>query len=511
MSMSTLPSVAFGEGRRPEAATRVVLPAFDGPLALLLSLIEARQLDVLTVPLGALADAYLDALATLDEDRMGHVSAFVAVASQLILIKSRAMLPRRAAEGPVGADRRGARPRGRAAGPPDPVPRVPRRRHAAARRRRGPARPVPPRADAAHAAGVAGARPPAAEPLSPALLVLALDGLARVAPPPAPPPETIRRTVTLTSRAAIIREALRGAPVVVLQDLLRGVRDRVVVAVTFLALLELMKRREIVVEQAEPWGPIIARRTTRRRARRVGRPSSVDEDDAARRDRWSRSRDRAGEYRGPDEAAAPDEAPAVRSRTPSRRCRRASSPRPQLEALLFVAEKPLSRREIGLLAGVDRATVDARLGDLEVALAGRGIRLILSGEHVELTTAPEAGALIARYVGADAVRLSPGGPRDARDRRLSPAGDPRHDRARPGRRLRLHGPGPAAPAADRGAGPVRRPGPPVPVRDRVRVPRALRAHLAGGAADPRPRRRDAARGRGRGGGRRPPTTAAAPR
>ena len=79
----------------------------------------------------------------------------------------------------------------------------------------------------------------------------------------------------------------------------------------------------------------------------------------------------------------------------------------QLEALLFVAEKPLSRREIGLLAGVDRATVDARLGDLEVALAGRGIRLILSGEHVELTTAPEAGALIARYVGADAVRLSP--------------------------------------------------------------------------------------------------------
>ncbi len=79
----------------------------------------------------------------------------------------------------------------------------------------------------------------------------------------------------------------------------------------------------------------------------------------------------------------------------------------QLEALLFVAEKPLSRREIALLAGVDRATVDALLGDLEVSLTGRGIRLILSGDHVELTTAPEAGALIARYVGADAVRLSP--------------------------------------------------------------------------------------------------------
>jgi segregation and condensation protein B len=79
----------------------------------------------------------------------------------------------------------------------------------------------------------------------------------------------------------------------------------------------------------------------------------------------------------------------------------------QLEALLFVAERPLGRREIAALAGVDRATVDARLGDLEVSLRRRGIRLVLAGDRVELATAPEAGALIARYVGADAIRLSP--------------------------------------------------------------------------------------------------------
>ena len=78
-----------------------------------------------------------------------------------------------------------------------------------------------------------------------------------------------------------------------------------------------------------------------------------------------------------------------------------------LEALLFVAERPLSRREIATLSGVDRATVDQRLGDLEVSLAGRGIRLVSSGERVELATTADAGALIARYVGADAVRLSP--------------------------------------------------------------------------------------------------------
>ena len=79
----------------------------------------------------------------------------------------------------------------------------------------------------------------------------------------------------------------------------------------------------------------------------------------------------------------------------------------QLEALLFVAEKPLARREIATLAGVDRETVDERLGDLEVSLAGRGVRLVITGDRVELATAPEAGVLVARYVGADPVRMSP--------------------------------------------------------------------------------------------------------
>jgi segregation and condensation protein B len=77
-----------------------------------------------------------------------------------------------------------------------------------------------------------------------------------------------------------------------------------------------------------------------------------------------------------------------------------------LEALLFVAERPLSRREIAQLAGVDRETVDARIGDLEISLVGRGIRLVASGDRVELATAPDAGRLIGRYVGADATRLS---------------------------------------------------------------------------------------------------------
>ena len=130
----------------------------------------------------------------------------------------------------------------------------------------------------AHAAGLAGARPAESSRLDPTLLAASLGRLAAVAPPLEPPPEVLARLITIAERAAIIRAALRAAPAVVLQDLLRGVRDRVVIAVTFLAMLELMKRREIVVEQLEPWGPIVARATTPEERSAAGLdPDSADE------------------------------------------------------------------------------------------------------------------------------------------------------------------------------------------------------------------------------------------
>jgi segregation and condensation protein A len=133
---------------------------------------------------------------------------------------------------------------------------------------------------AARAAGLAGARPADAPPMDPARLVSAVSKLATIVLPAAPPAEVMERTITLTERATIIRAALRHAPSVVLQDLLAGVRDRVVIAVTFLAMLELMKRREIVVEQAEPWGPIVARATTTEERAAAGLARTPDDGDA---------------------------------------------------------------------------------------------------------------------------------------------------------------------------------------------------------------------------------------
>ena len=263
MARPGAPEVSFGEGRRPDQRTQVQMAEFDGPLALLLSLIEARQLDVLTVPLGALADAYLDALGRLTADRLGNVSSFVSIASQLILIKSRAMLPRRGdPTDPTALPDEGTDPetelRSRLL-----VYRAHRdaglRLAEEAIRRVGLFRREP---GIAYAAGLAGARPTDAPVLDPGRLVRALDRLALIAPPLEPPREVMARAITITERAEIIRAALRDAPTFVLQELLAGVRDRVVIAITFLAMLELMKRREIVVEQSTPWGPIVARATT---------------------------------------------------------------------------------------------------------------------------------------------------------------------------------------------------------------------------------------------------------
>jgi segregation and condensation protein A len=257
------PAVRIEPGRGQDWATHVRIAEWEGPLGLLLSLIEGRRLDVLTVPLGSLAEAYLEALATIEHDRMSSISSFVAVASQLILIKSRAMLPRPPAEPGTDPEEEG----------PDPEAELRRRLllyrafrdagsllHDGAQRWVGLFGREP---TAALASGLAGATTaPSVVPLDPRLLVRALDGLVEVLPEPEPPPEVMPRTITLTQRASIIRLALRGAPSIVLQDLLRGVSDRVVVAVTFLAMLELVKRREVIVEQAEPFGPITARNTT---------------------------------------------------------------------------------------------------------------------------------------------------------------------------------------------------------------------------------------------------------
>lgn len=253
--------VSFAEARRVEDATHVRLEAFDGPLAVLLAMIEQRQLNVLTVRLGDLAGAFLDALAGLETRRLPLLSSFVSVSAQLILIKSRAVLPRL-----PQADVAHASAADDGIDPEEELRqrlilyRLYRDGGAALAALAGAGATLFHReAGTALAAARAGARPPAGPPLDPAILAEALRVSARLAEPARPRPEVIARSVTLEDRVDLLRRALRRAPEIVLQELLRDVRDRVVIAVTFLALLEMVKGREVAIEQVEPWGPISVR------------------------------------------------------------------------------------------------------------------------------------------------------------------------------------------------------------------------------------------------------------
>jgi segregation and condensation protein A len=68
-------------------------PVYQGPLEALLELIEARKLSITQVSLAEVCDAYLSYLEKLPELPLGETAQFVLVASTLLLIKSRSLLP----------------------------------------------------------------------------------------------------------------------------------------------------------------------------------------------------------------------------------------------------------------------------------------------------------------------------------------------------------------------------------------------------------------------------------
>lgn len=77
----------------------ITLPTFSGPLDLLLRLIEREELDITTIALARVADQYLAYVRSLAEPDPRALADFVSLAARLLLIKSRALLPRPAVDG----------------------------------------------------------------------------------------------------------------------------------------------------------------------------------------------------------------------------------------------------------------------------------------------------------------------------------------------------------------------------------------------------------------------------
>lgn len=73
---------------------RVSLEVFEGPLDLLLRLIEQERLDITLISLALVADQYLAYISRLQEASAANLADFLAIAARLLVIKSRVLLPR---------------------------------------------------------------------------------------------------------------------------------------------------------------------------------------------------------------------------------------------------------------------------------------------------------------------------------------------------------------------------------------------------------------------------------
>ena len=71
----------------------IQLPEFEGPLDLLLTLVERRRLPIAELSLALVADQYLGQVRALAGSDPEPLSEFLAIAARLLLLKSRALLP----------------------------------------------------------------------------------------------------------------------------------------------------------------------------------------------------------------------------------------------------------------------------------------------------------------------------------------------------------------------------------------------------------------------------------
>jgi segregation and condensation protein A len=77
----------------PSGGYHVTLPAFEGPLDLLLHLCQKHELDILDIPIGFITEKYLEYLAVLKLINLDIASEYLVMAATLAHIKSKMLLP----------------------------------------------------------------------------------------------------------------------------------------------------------------------------------------------------------------------------------------------------------------------------------------------------------------------------------------------------------------------------------------------------------------------------------
>ena len=74
------------------------LNEFEGPMSLLLELIKKEKMDIFSVNLENIIDTYLNVIKTVQELDIDIASDYLVMASDLLLIKSKKLLPRQEKE-----------------------------------------------------------------------------------------------------------------------------------------------------------------------------------------------------------------------------------------------------------------------------------------------------------------------------------------------------------------------------------------------------------------------------
>ncbi len=228
----------------------VHLPTFDGPLELLLGLLREGDLAITELALVQVTDQYLAHVQALRELDVEAIAGFLAVAAHLLVLKSRAIVPREQSVHTEGDE---------AESEDELVARL--RLYAAAQRSAGvlaarqasgehafsrstpPALPLPP--------------PPTTPQAEPAQLTLAFQGVlaARAAELPTAEPQLPRRP-SLRRRIEDIHRRLHTSDRVAFNDLTASAAGAAELVVTFLAVLNLWHTGEIAVQQETLFGDI---------------------------------------------------------------------------------------------------------------------------------------------------------------------------------------------------------------------------------------------------------------
>lgn len=236
-----------------ELPYQVRIENFEGPLDLLLHLIKKNEINIYDIPIALIAQQYLEYVEAMKDLNLNVAGEFLVMAATLLQIKSKMLLPvDEAAEDEEDG--------------PDPREELVRRlleyktyKEAARQldgqekmwrdifsREQGP--PEPAEADET-----------LLENVSLFDLVDALQGILD-RNPGKKLIEILPDNLTVRERMNVILELLEGKDAVAFVDLFEQSCHRLVVIVTFLAMLELIRLRVARVFQAETFGPILVSR-----------------------------------------------------------------------------------------------------------------------------------------------------------------------------------------------------------------------------------------------------------